>query len=370
MKIATASDVHIDNFSPFGGEPLHGLNKRGRLSLQAFRDSLQLAVSHGCKVYLINGDLFESSHPSVALLSAVAKILSEFSFKLKIIILPGNHDMVSEAPGNNSCSLFSALPNVIVPEKPSIVACGSANITCLPFKTGKPSEWVEAQLSSLGKQDRGILSLHMGLSTGYTPKALLKHGLSGAIAVADLKKLCKKYGYAACFLGDWHHPDDDISQNCTIVQLGTLCPSDFRYDHKGVGRLCVYDTESGELEEHYVPGPRFVTFAEGQDRFGILEELEQLEKRATAVAVRSKGSKEFQKEVASLSEAILGEKLLGTKHVFDTEASGRVISAGTKAALAKSSSEPVMEDYVNELSLGDISSEVVKRSMRYLNGTA
>lgn len=337
-KIASISDPHMGIFPTFGGEFVAGLNFRAQLCLRTLAGALNQACNMGCDVFVINGDLFDTSHPEAALMSAVANLFARFGHKIEIVAMPGNHDMVSTAPGNNACAMLQHIPGVTVPETPMIsFDNGYARVVSIPFETGRPVEWLPKRLEALRLHElnpEGVpmcLSLHMGLNSKRTPSALSYHAGAGAYPARELAALAKKHGIARVFLGDWHHPDDYESKaGIGLHQVGTLCPSDFRYAMPGVGQMIVWDSAINEVNRYTVSGPRWVDASSLQDACKQLEELVDTDE-AAALYVRVKCTADKAKEV---EEVIRGSYDIDG---FSTNVDNTKVKAQVKAAAAKAS---------------------------------
>lgn len=357
MKIATISDPHVGIFSAFGGGFVSGLNVRSGVCLDTLSSSLEQAVDMGCDVFVINGDLFETSHPEAALLNAVARIFAKYSRHITIIAMPGNHDMVSTAPGNNACAMLGFIENVHVPEKPQVSFDGDAIVLSIPFETGRPAEWLPKRLEaldvkSLNPEGKPVcLSLHMGLNTKRTPANLAYHAGAGAYPAREMAALANKHGISRVFLGDWHHPDDYTKLGVGLHQVGTLCPSDFRYSMPDVGQMIVWDTRLDEVNRYWVPGPRWVDASSLKDACKQLEEHEDSNDDHTALYVRVKCTAEMAKEV---EETIRGSyEITG----FSVNVDNTRVKAEVRAAAARASGANTVDGaakaFLNEYPMAD-----------------
>lgn len=318
-RIAFVSDPHMGNYATFSGPTKAGISDRGRLCLDVLEASFYLAHKEGCEGVCVNGDLFDTSHPEAALSNAVGSVVANRP-TLRKVLLPGNHDMVSTAPGNNACAVFNYIQGVYVPSSEAVIQFQDAQLFAIPFETGNPAKWLPERLASLSERGSGkptVLSLHMGLITKKTSNMLVKHASSGAYQATHLASLCKKHKISRAFLGDWHHPDDYESKGVGLHQVGTLCPSDFRYAIPGVGRLIVWDSKDNSVTSHVIPGPRWVVADNVQE---AMDKVDAVASEATKVFVRVTCDSKSAKTTQELLTSAYGDKLGGVSAIPDATA--------------------------------------------------
>ena len=245
MKIVFLADLHIDNYQQFGGPQEGGVNQRAEYILATIRRAMEL----GDKVVIL-GDIFNKSKPPPVL---IYRMQAALACAYDVCVIPGNHDMDSDAIGNNAVAPLS-MSYSTVHQRP---ACWF-NVIVVPFQVGSPESWlpnaIEEALSGLSTAPR-VLATHFGISDDSTPYHL--DNSSGHINVNKLVQICKRYGISFVFSGDWHrHQRWDID-GVTVVQVGALCPNRFppQYEQASIGPAVVLD--NGEVSMVNVPGPRF-----------------------------------------------------------------------------------------------------------------
>ena len=238
----------MGNFSLGADQVTGGINNRARAGLDTLQVCVDMAITAGCELLVINGDLFDVSNPPPSLVYAVSQILS----KIPCAINLGNHDCESSGLRDNACALLDLVPGVTVAHGPCLVG----PFWLVPFQAGNPKDWLPKRLAEGQARGAKYVSLHMGLSTDRTPAWLLAS--QGAIAGSHLASLCRKHGFTHAFLGDWHEQDEYTNKVVQCHQVGTLCPHDFNDAYRSAGQMAILDTETGKVEYQYVPGPRFI----------------------------------------------------------------------------------------------------------------
>ena len=263
MRLGMVADVHVSNFSRFGGPVEAGLNRRCRQTLGTLRGAVIHAEKMKCDALAVLGDLTDTARPEPQVIAGIQRALET---KLPIYMVMGNHDQVSTALGDHVLGPYSPISEVI--EKPVVVQVVDAELWVVPFQPGKASEWLPEAVKGLasGHQQRGnaALLLHVGLSTHDTPVWLKdSHDQVPALLVGDL---CKEYGLSVAFAGNWHEhrvfamADRNMTK---VVQVGALCPTGF--DNPGLvgyGSLIIWDSNAKgsqeALQRVVVSGPRFI----------------------------------------------------------------------------------------------------------------
>lgn len=253
-RLAFIADVHIGNPTAFGGPVQCGVNTRGRLVLDALEQAVREVADFDALV--ICGDLFDTSNPSPQLVTEVQRSLSQGPRTLALL---GNHDMVSDALGDNALGPLNALENVLVVERPEVDEIGDALILSVPFQPGDCREWfpdVVAQLASeadtYGPRKR-VLVFHLGVVDSRTPEFLAK--AHDAIELEVLQKLMKRHEIETAFCGNWHNP----AKWQRIVQCGALAPTGWDNPGWDYGRVRTLDTSTGLISDMPIPGPRFLS---------------------------------------------------------------------------------------------------------------
>jgi len=149
LKILHTADVHLG--AKFLGLGRKGQEQRSRL-LQAFEDTINLAILENVNLFLIAGDLFDSNDVAKTLLAQVAYRLQDLvAVGIPVCISPGTHDpygpdSVYRAPelaGIKGLTVFDSeeMKPVGFPELDCTVY-GNANMK--PFKNRYPLDSLEA----------------------------------------------------------------------------------------------------------------------------------------------------------------------------------------------------------------------------------
>ena len=88
LKIFHMADFHLD--SPFAGLDLKASDERRASLRMAFSSALSRAVSDGCNLVLIAGDLFDCGYVTAETVEKTFKAIGKCP--LPVVISPGNHD--------------------------------------------------------------------------------------------------------------------------------------------------------------------------------------------------------------------------------------------------------------------------------------
>ena len=260
--IAFVADCHIWNFKNLGGPVTAGVNTRCRSTLDALSHAVTRAASD-CEALVILGDLFDGVKPEPQVIAHVQNILSA---DIPIIVLAGNHDIVSGAPGDNALGPLSECCTVV--EHAQFIPCAGADLLCVPFEAGDARIWLPLRVAKLverlprkgiGKPQPRILATHVGIIDGQTPP-FLEHSAE-AIPLAQLAELCSTWNIDAVFTGHWHK-HRQFSQSPLIVQVGALAPTGWQDAGLEFGKLVRYDPVKRSWLAQTIAGPRFVTSEE------------------------------------------------------------------------------------------------------------
>ena len=255
MLLAVVTDLHLHNHRRLGGSSEAGINRRGRDGLDTLARAIGEANRLGCSVFLILGDLFDTTRPSPQLISKVQTVLH--SAQQPIVVL-GNHEMVSETLGDHA--LGPLLPIADVVEVPQIVSIGSENqskFVLVPFRVGPADEWLPDVLEELSPPPGSILGLHLGIRDDATPFYL--QNAHDSVASSLLSSLMERYELPLTIAGHWHDRKVWEVPAGKILQVGALCPTGWdNPDFEDYGFMAVWDTEEGSGKSIAIPGPRFV----------------------------------------------------------------------------------------------------------------
>lgn len=248
MRLALVADPHVGNHKRHGGEAVSGINRRCRLTIDALSAAARIAERRKA-VLVVCGDLFDTSRPEPQVVAAVQEALRS----VKTVVLRGNHDTVSEAPGDHALGPLEPVATVV--EVPTFVMPG---VVALPFRPHPVKEWFDAALAEFAPMLGGVAVAHFGIEDADTPPWL--RGAQDSAHADHVLGVLRKHKFAALFVGNWHnHKHWGGSADPLVVQVGTLCPTG--WDNLGLvgyGKVVVYDTEDRSWEAVEVPGPRFV----------------------------------------------------------------------------------------------------------------
>lgn len=252
MKLAMVADVHLGNHRRFGGEMSSGLNSRFRQTLAVLKDAMDEAVRQDAEGFAVLGDLFDTSKPTPQEVAAVMDLMHARR-ELHFHLLLGNHDQVSESPGDHALQPFRYLANVSVYEKPTI----AHDRLFVPFRTGAAKDWLPGVARVM--QPRSLL-LHLGVSDDETPPFL--RGASDSIHYITLHEVMCASGADSAFAGNWHNHqtwrvhtgDGTVSQ---IVQCGALVPTGFDNPGADYGNVIFHEIGSAPTVTQISGGPRF-----------------------------------------------------------------------------------------------------------------
>lgn len=363
VRLAFCADVHTGNHKSFGGPMVSGLNERCRLVVATLEHAYKVALREECATLVINGDLFDTARPTPQVITEVQRVVKPHTSKLSTVVVEGNHDMESMAPGDHALGPLQPFADVI--EKPTrySISRGSQTIElwAVPFRPGPAAEWLPVVLAEMQAQEAGpwvprVLALHLGISDLDTPPWLA--GAHDSISVLKVAELMQLYKLDAAFAGNWHNPKqwkfDGVGP---IIQIGTLCPTGWDNPGLSFGTMSVYDTETFKAKKFNVPGPRFVTSVkEAQDA-----------PRGCKVFLRltadEAGMEAAQAQLATL-KGVVGEVI---KDTGETTAALR-----TAAGVARSSEnvDEAVAAFIEQMPLGDESMrpEVLARAKLFLGG--
>lgn len=262
-KIAWVADVHLGNHRRYAGAREASLNQRCRDGLDVLRRAVQRAHDLRCVAFVVLGDLLDTQRPEPQLLAEVQAIFKPCSPDMPVLLLVGNHDQVSTAPGDHA--LGPLAPYATVVDKPTVLRARGVELGLVPFRPGAASEWLPDVVRGMGwsnptKVVDRVLGVHLGVRDTTTAPWL--RNAPDAVDAELLASLAKGVGARQVLAGNWHDRrawsfDEDEPDGVRILQLGALVPTGF--DNPGLlgyGTLALW--EDGTLTHEVLPGPRFV----------------------------------------------------------------------------------------------------------------
>lgn len=375
MRLAFIADVHLGNHRAFGGVPVAGLNARAHAILRALRRARELATAAGVGDLFVLGDLFDTASPSPQLLAAALDALAGRDARARVHLLRGNHDMVSDAPGDHALGVF-AHAGVRVWETPDVLVGDRARIAVVPYLTGSTDARLPPVLRDLAsrvQEPLDVVLLHAGIHDpqlrATLPWAAGAHDAVSTTLLAGVANAARRV-----YAGNWHTARDWVLDGGLCVhQVGALVPTG--WDNPGLdgyGRLMVLDTSANTSLVYQVGGPRFV-------HADSPAELEALRAQAAAA---SPDPVSLYVRADATPDGIADARAWLDRAVSDGVAAGYAVRVGSeqvraaaREAAAAARSAHVLDDavhaYVGRMPLPDgvDRAEVLDRTREYLLAT-
>ena len=357
--ISFVADTHIFNHRQMGGPVVVGINTRCRSTLDALSRAVTRAVND-CEALVILGDLFDGVKPEPQVIAHVQNILAA---DIPIIVLAGNHDIVSGAPGDNALGPLSECCTVV--EHAQLIPCGGADLLCVPFEAGDARSWLPQRVAELverlpriGKPQPRILATHVGIIDGQTPPFLERS--AEAVPLVQLVELCSTWNIDAVFTGHWHK-HRQFSQSPLVVQVGALAPTGWQDAGLEFGKLVRYDPAKRSWLTQTIAGPRFVTSE---------EDVKAAHSEGCDVFLRLTTGPEKMNAATATMKRLCNEEFVVDGEVISTkdEAEAAARSAAHAAGVADLSLEEAVTAFVTMMDLKEGLSvdDVVARVKKYL----
>jgi len=352
MKIAFFSDVHIANHKTLNDIPffkdagVSGINVRCAVACGVLERALKAADDARCSEVFIEGDLFDGARPEPPVLAHVMRILESYK-NLTINILLGNHEQVVLDTGNHALGPLAFVKNVRIVTTCSSTRMAGCDVWHIPFRSAASFEASLAGLFTSGaakEKSFRILGCHLGIWDSATPA----WGQAGtdSISIERLLTLCKEYQIDAVMAGHWHrHVEWQPFNGIHIVQLGCLCPTDWRdaFDD-AVGKVTIVEgikNKQLKTETIEIAGPRFVS-CEKPDA-SELKRFRGLSEEGNFVFARMRSTDEVGMQAASEwlgkqkeEKAILGYEVLPDDQTNKIQARTAATLARCETGLAES----------------------------------
>ena len=139
--IYSISDTHLSNRQGFSRDitssEFPGTNNRFQEIIKAIRTCASQAIDDDAEALVIPGDVFQTRGIlPVAVYNASYRVFEEISKKIRLIFIPGNHDMVSSTAlhGDEGLhSLYGFKEFASVAHKPEMYVTDSFTISMIPF---------------------------------------------------------------------------------------------------------------------------------------------------------------------------------------------------------------------------------------------
>lgn len=245
MRIAIVADVHIGNHRLFGGKTDAGINARCGLTLTGLSNAYSVAAEEACGMMVIAGDLYDTEAPNPQIIAKVAEIIQRNSAHIETVIIKGNHDSNSPAPGDHALGPLATVARIV--EYPARIA----DTLLLPFAPNATS-WVAEAVAATPAP---LVISHFGISNASTAEYLL----ASSVPIDTLRSIAAEHGVKLWLSGDWHSHAVYANSTFTAVQIGALVPTGF--NNPGVqeyGSVIIVDTATMQWTRRVIPGPRFV----------------------------------------------------------------------------------------------------------------
>lgn len=158
MFFAHIADTHL-------GYRQFNLEEREKDFYSAFEESVDRMISEGVEVVLHAGDLFDEPRPPIKALVEAKRGIERLKAKgIRIVMIPGNHDLVMRKGNMAPHAIFDGV-DVLTVDNPSIVI-DDVFIAGLPYLPKSYRDVLSEKISSLGEEASGfknsILMLHQG----------------------------------------------------------------------------------------------------------------------------------------------------------------------------------------------------------------
>lgn len=277
-SIAFIADVHVENHGRFGGPLVHGVNRRGAQTIEAFKAAIVAAQTAGARCVAVCGDLFHRSNPGPKLIAEVQRAIQ--AKNMSFLLVPGNHDMqdATAEGGNSALDPLSSIASV--PRVPTWYSLrdGTIQILAVPFDArGRMDAYLVDVLAHADEAvdfvDRAdasrILVTHVGVYDGESAPHWMT-AAKDAISAEDLTGAMVDAGIRQAFVGNYHEPREwNLVPEAHIVQVGTLCPHRWDAGDVGLDRGWVALSDGQGVERIQAPGPRFLDVTPAQ--LGVVE---------------------------------------------------------------------------------------------------
>lgn len=342
-RFSFVADIHVGNPSAFGGQMHAGINERGRNILATLEKAVEVA---GDSTLVICGDLFDTSSPSPQLIAEVQRILSAAP---KVLVLMGNHDMVSDSPGDHALGPLLPLPNILPVEQPELLMLGDTALLAVPFQVGDCRDWFPEVVASLAStpvpaNTKRVLAFHLGVIDKDTPSFLAK--AHDAIELEVVEGLMLEHGIDFAFCGNWHSPKKWVPKHGgRIIQCGALCPTGWDNPGWDYGKVWHLDTRADLVNHSMVPGPRFLT-AESLLDAEVLSQSAQIQGHLLYLTLKGEAADEANLEMVR-------EWGVKARAVADGEAAREATQAAAKAVKGAATLSDALARYVSEMPVGE-----------------
>lgn len=135
MKIIHFADAHVNNVT--SGRVLGGIPIRVLDIFANFEMLINYAIHEEVDYVLFAGDMYLGNHPANHYRTAVHRHIKRLArANIKVVMIPGNHDMSKNSISDHALSEFRYLApeNVYLADKPDTLYFDDLVVTCIPWQ--------------------------------------------------------------------------------------------------------------------------------------------------------------------------------------------------------------------------------------------
>lgn len=283
MKISVLGDLHFGCGLSLGKtDPQTQLNTRLLDYAQTFNIIIDDFEKRNVKLVVLTGDIFDSRHPSTAVINVFTECLQRAILKgMKFVMVAGNHDQ-QRSIGSTTLDFYNALDldNIVAFTDFGVYTINDAgkpfNIVLLPYRdrqmlggglitNNDANENIRARIKKLtsGLKGKTVCVAHFMIDRTITGETSEIFSISEIVLNLDLFK-----DFDATFSGHIHFPQV-ISKKPFVIYTGSMDRIDFR-EAKHNKISMVFDTNN--------PGDVEIIKTKIRDMFEINLDYEQSEK--------------------------------------------------------------------------------------------
>ena len=225
MKILHTADIHL-------GAKFLGVTDSARFRRQlkdTFIKIIDLARAEKVALFLIAGDLFDSSQPSPELINFVSRQFA--SLQIPICLIPGTHDKYLFQKEK----AFTQITNLTILDSPQWIAKEFPQLDCTVYGINPQNQYPLADLQTKTNTKYHIALIHAGF---HIPDKIRDEHL---VRKEDIGKCGMDY----LALGHWHNLADYSQGDVRAWYSGV--PEPLAIDEKNVGHVIVVDLETKDV---------------------------------------------------------------------------------------------------------------------------
>lgn len=307
MKVLSASDLHLGNFSPYNKETEHyGVGTRLLERLKAIKCFFEYGTKRNITHYVFNGDIFDKRQKEDirTIEFIINNIVDSFSKTPKGSILYlniGNHDEQSRYLKPNSCELFRNVHvvnhKIVIVDKLSYLVKlkDNSNLLFIPFTENVKESKIEVKKSIENLDKETTIFAHIGLSDSHTGR--YKLNLDGDYTLNDLgydNKYIKNIVLGHYHTRDFHKGKSDSNEKSVWYQ-GNILPMSFNdVDKNGMGSPRGFDEIDTLTGEH-----TFVNLCDDPYNFSKFDIIELNNTNLSAEDIINLSNKDYVKVIST-----------------------------------------------------------------------